>query len=45
MLCYKGTAKCFNSEEEAIQAITGGKIKDGDVVVIRYEGPKVAWYA
>ena len=40
MLCYKGTAKCFNSEEEAIQAITGGKIKDGDVVVIRYEGPK-----
>ena len=40
MLCYKGTAKCFNSEEEAIEAITGGKIKDGDVVVIRYEGPK-----
>lgn len=40
MLVYKGTAKCFNSEEEAIEAITGGKIKDGDVVVIRYEGPK-----
>ena len=40
MLAYKGTAKCFNSEEEAIEAITGGKIKDGDVVVIRYEGPK-----
>lgn len=40
MLCYKGTAKCFNSEEEAIEAITGGKIKDGDVVVIRFEGPK-----
>lgn len=40
MLCYKGTAKCFNSEEEAIEAITGGKIHDGDVVVIRYEGPK-----
>lgn len=40
MLCYKGTAKCFNSEEEAIEAITGGKIYDGDVVVIRYEGPK-----
>lgn len=40
MLVYKGTAKCFNSEEEAIEAITGGKIKDGDVIVIRYEGPK-----
>lgn len=40
MLCYKGVAKCFNSEEEAIEAITGGKIHDGDVVVIRYEGPK-----
>ena len=40
MLVYKGTAKCYNSEEEAIEAITGGKIKDGDVVVIRYEGPK-----
>ena len=40
MLAYKGTVKCFNSEEEAIEAITGGKIKDGDVVVIRYEGPK-----
>ncbi len=40
MLVYKGTAKCFDSEEEAIAAITGHKIKDGDVVVIRYEGPK-----
>ncbi|WP_196600823.1 dihydroxy-acid dehydratase [Pectinatus frisingensis] len=40
MLCYKGTAKVFNSEEEAIAAITGRKIKNGDVVVIRYEGPK-----
>ncbi len=40
MLVYKGTAKCYNSEEEAIEAITSGKIKDGDVVVIRYEGPK-----
>ena len=40
MLAYKGTVKCFNSEEEAIEAITGGKIKDGDVVVTRYEGPK-----
>lgn len=40
MLVYKGTAKCFDSEEEAIEAITHHKIKDGDVVVIRYEGPK-----
>ncbi|WP_432748609.1 dihydroxy-acid dehydratase [Pectinatus frisingensis] len=40
MLCYKGTARVFNSEEEAIAAITGRKIKNGDVVVIRYEGPK-----
>ncbi|MBB5335208.1 dihydroxy-acid dehydratase [Pectinatus brassicae] len=40
MLCYKGTAKVFNSEEEAIAAITSRKINNGDVVVIRYEGPK-----
>lgn len=40
MLVYKGTAKCFSSEEEGVQAIMDGKIHDGDVVVIRYEGPK-----
>ncbi len=40
MLRYKGTAKIFNSEEEAIAAITARKIQNGDVVVIRYEGPK-----
>lgn len=40
MMQHKGPAKCFNSEEEAIEAINGGKIKAGDVVVIRYEGPK-----
>ena len=40
MLTYRGTAKCYNSEPEAIEAITHHKIKDGDVVVIRYEGPK-----
>ncbi len=40
MLVYKGKAKCFDSEETAINAIMGGKIHDGDVVVIRYEGPK-----
>lgn len=40
MLVFKGTARVFNSEETAIEAIVGKKIKDGDVVVIRYEGPK-----
>lgn len=40
MLIYTGVAKCFNSEEEGCDAIMAGKIKDGDVVVIRYEGPK-----
>ena len=36
---HSGPAKCFNSEEEAMQAISSGKIVKGDVVVIRYEGP------
>ena len=40
MLVHKGPARVFDSEEEAIAAIWGGNIKDGDVVVIRYEGPK-----
>lgn len=40
MLKHEGPAKVFNSEEEAIEAIYGGKIVKGDVVVIRYEGPK-----
>lgn len=40
MLVYKGTARCFSSEEAGVNAIMSGKIKDGDVVVIRYEGPK-----
>lgn len=40
MLKHQGPAKVFNSEEEAIEAILGKKIVDGDVVVIRYEGPK-----
>lgn len=39
MLKHKGPAKVFDSEEEAIAAIYGGKIVAGDVVVIRYEGP------
>ncbi|MGI6269680.1 MAG: dihydroxy-acid dehydratase [Candidatus Howiella sp.] len=40
MLQHSGPARVFNSEEEAIAAIYAGKIVDGDVVVIRYEGPK-----
>ncbi len=40
MLKNTGVAKVFDSEEEAIDAIKGGKIQAGDVVVIRYEGPK-----
>ena len=40
MLVHTGKAKVFNGEEEATAAILGGKIEKGDVVVIRYEGPK-----
>ena len=40
MLKHSGRARVFNSEEEAIAAIYSGNIVDGDVVVIRYEGPK-----
>ncbi|MCH5184754.1 MAG: dihydroxy-acid dehydratase [Oscillospiraceae bacterium] len=40
MLKHSGPAKVYDSEEEAIEAIYGGKITKGDVVVIRYEGPK-----
>ncbi|WP_367343382.1 dihydroxy-acid dehydratase [Methanomethylovorans sp.] len=40
MLKHSGPAKVFDSEETAMEAILGGKIKPGDVVVIRYEGPK-----
>ena len=40
MLKHEGPAKCFDCEEDAIDAIKGGKISEGDVVVIRYEGPK-----
>lgn len=39
MLIHEGPAKVFDSEEDAIEAIYGGKIVKGDVVVIRYEGP------
>lgn len=40
MLVHSGPARVFDCEEDAIEAINGGKIKAGDVVVIRYEGPK-----
>ncbi|TDP51078.1 dihydroxy-acid dehydratase [Aminicella lysinilytica] len=40
MLQHTGPARVYNSEEEAIKDIYEGKINDGDVVVIRYEGPK-----
>jgi dihydroxy-acid dehydratase len=40
MMKHEGPARVFDCEEDAIQAIKGGKIVPGDVVVIRYEGPK-----
>ena len=40
MMVFTGSAKTFNSEEDAMEAIMGGKIQNGDIVVIRYEGPK-----
>ncbi|MBA7582854.1 Dihydroxy-acid dehydratase [subsurface metagenome] len=40
MMVNEGRARVFDSEDEAIKAILGGEIQGGDVVVIRYEGPK-----
>ena len=40
MLTHEGPARVYNSEEEAFAAITGNQIHPGDVIVIRYEGPK-----
>ncbi|MCL1910529.1 MAG: dihydroxy-acid dehydratase [Kiritimatiellaeota bacterium] len=40
MMKFSGTAICFDSQEEACAGILGGKVKPGNVVVIRYEGPK-----
>lgn len=40
MMVHEGPARVFECEEDAIAAIKGGKIVAGDVVVIRYEGPK-----
>jgi len=40
MMVFEGTARCFDSEEGAMAALMGGQVVAGDVVVIRYEGPK-----
>ncbi len=40
MMQFKGRAKCFTSQETALEAILEGKVVDGDVVVIQYEGPR-----
>lgn len=40
MLVHEGRARVYNSEEEAFEAITNNKINAGDVVIVRYEGPK-----
>ena len=40
MLKFEGAARCFDSEESANQAILDGDVREGEVVVIRYEGPK-----
>ncbi len=39
-LSFRGKARVFNSEEHALEGILGGKVKPGDVVIIRYEGPR-----
>jgi dihydroxy-acid dehydratase len=40
MLEYEGTARIYDSQEDALRGILAGEVKDGDVVVIRYEGPR-----
>ncbi len=40
MMKHKGSAKVFDNEESALNAIYGNEIQPGDIVVIRYEGPK-----
>ncbi|MFP4472566.1 MAG: dihydroxy-acid dehydratase [Candidatus Omnitrophota bacterium] len=40
MFVFRGKARVYGSQEKALDAILGGKVKDGDVVVIRYEGPR-----
>jgi len=40
MWVFTGTAKCFDDEADSLEAIHGGRVKNGDILVIRYEGPK-----
>lgn len=40
LLHYRGPARVFDSEEAAVEAMRGGRIREGDVIVIRYEGPR-----
>lgn len=40
MLVHTGTAKCFDSEEECCAGLSAGKVQPGDVIIVRYEGPK-----
>ena len=40
ILKFVGKALCFNSEEEAFKAVQNRKYKEGDIIVIRYEGPR-----
>jgi dihydroxy-acid dehydratase len=40
MMTFEGPARIYESQEEALQGILGGEVKEGDVVVIRYEGPR-----
>jgi len=40
MMTHSGPARIFDQEEDALEAIFAGRIRPGDVVVIRYEGPK-----
>jgi dihydroxy-acid dehydratase len=40
MMNFEGRARCFESEEDAMEALMGGQVVAGDLVVIRYEGPK-----
>lgn len=39
-LVFSGPAKVYESQDDAVEAILGGKVVAGDVVIIRYEGPK-----
>ena len=40
MMVFEGKARVFNREEEAVKALMSGEVREGDVVIIRYEGPK-----